>query len=212
GDGDVLDLADLGHQRIDLVLVLIDRGAVLGDEHHLPGGASHLREAGGQGVDTALTLCAGDLDVGAEGAAEAHGEAADDHQQHQPGADDLPAQRGHQATEAVQGRGHGTSRTGSSRGRRTACSRRPRIRYTSVSMGYYRHIAPGDNAGPGSESRRTPRPPRRGAMTELFDPLPESAATRRRENTRTQLVRASLEVFVKKGIDGATVDDLVTAA
>src|SRR5699024_2130891 len=69
GDGDVLDLADLGHQRIDLVLVLIDRGAVLGDEHHLPGGASHLREAGGQGVDTALTLCAGDLDVGGEGAA-----------------------------------------------------------------------------------------------------------------------------------------------
>ena len=49
-------------------------------------------------------------------------------------------------------------------------------------------------------------------MTELFDPLPESAATRRRENTRTKLVRASLEVFVEKGIDGATVDDLVTAA
>ena len=49
-------------------------------------------------------------------------------------------------------------------------------------------------------------------MTELFDPLPESAATRRRENTRTKLVRASLEVFVEKGIDGATVDDLVSAA
>src|SRR5699024_185990 len=39
-----------------------------------------------------------------------------------------------------------------------------------------------------------------------------SAATRRRENTRTKLVRASLEVFVEKGIDGATVDDLVSAA
>ena len=49
-------------------------------------------------------------------------------------------------------------------------------------------------------------------MTDLFEPLPESAATRRRENTRTKLVRASLEVFVEKGIDGATVDDLVTAA
>src|SRR5699024_8990892 len=49
-------------------------------------------------------------------------------------------------------------------------------------------------------------------MTDLFEPLPESAATRRRENTRTKLVRASLEVFVEKGIDGATVDDLVSAA
>lgn len=49
-------------------------------------------------------------------------------------------------------------------------------------------------------------------MTELFDPLPESAGTRRKENTRAKLVRASLEVFVEKGIDGATVDDLVKAA
>ncbi|AXK45099.1 TetR/AcrR family transcriptional regulator [Brachybacterium saurashtrense] len=49
-------------------------------------------------------------------------------------------------------------------------------------------------------------------MTDLFEPLPESAGTRRRENTRTKLVRASLEVFVEKGIDGATVDDLVRAA
>src|SRR5699024_11031451 len=79
-------------------------------------------------------------------------------------------------------------------------------------MGYYRHIAPGDNAGRGDETRRTLRPSRRGALTDLFEPLPESAATRRRENTRTKLVRASLEVFVEKGIDGATVDDLVSAA
>ncbi|WP_114854772.1 TetR/AcrR family transcriptional regulator [Brachybacterium sp. YJGR34] len=49
-------------------------------------------------------------------------------------------------------------------------------------------------------------------MTELFEPLPASAGTRRRENTRTKLVRASLDVFVEKGIDGATVDDLVRAA
>lgn len=49
-------------------------------------------------------------------------------------------------------------------------------------------------------------------MTDLFEPLPESAATRRKENTRTRLVRASLDVFVEKGIDGATVDDLVSAA
>jgi AcrR family transcriptional regulator len=49
-------------------------------------------------------------------------------------------------------------------------------------------------------------------MTELFEPLPESAGTRRRENTRAKLVRASLDVFVEKGIDGATVDDLVKAA
>ncbi|MDN5688721.1 MAG: TetR/AcrR family transcriptional regulator [Brachybacterium sp.] len=49
-------------------------------------------------------------------------------------------------------------------------------------------------------------------MTELFDPLPDSADTRRKQNTRTKLVRASLDVFVEKGIDGATVDDLVRAA
>lgn len=49
-------------------------------------------------------------------------------------------------------------------------------------------------------------------MTDLFEPLPESAGTRRRENTRSRLVRASLGVFVEQGIDGATVDDLVTAA
>lgn len=49
-------------------------------------------------------------------------------------------------------------------------------------------------------------------MSDLFDPLPESAGTRRKENTRTRLVRASLDVFVDKGIDGATVDDLVRGA
>ena len=49
-------------------------------------------------------------------------------------------------------------------------------------------------------------------MTDLFEPLSESAGTRRRENTRAKLVRASLDVFVEKGIDGATVDDLVKAA
>lgn len=49
-------------------------------------------------------------------------------------------------------------------------------------------------------------------MTDLFEPLPESAGTRRKENTRAKLVRASLNVFVEKGIDGATVDDLVKAA
>lgn len=49
-------------------------------------------------------------------------------------------------------------------------------------------------------------------MTDLFEPLPESAGTRRKENTRAKLIRASLDVFVDKGIDGATVDDLVKAA
>lgn len=49
-------------------------------------------------------------------------------------------------------------------------------------------------------------------MTDLFEPLPESAGTRRKENTRAKLVRASLNVFAEKGIDGATVDDLVKAA
>ena len=49
-------------------------------------------------------------------------------------------------------------------------------------------------------------------MTDLFEPLPESAGTRRKENTRAKLVRASLDVFVEKGIDGATVDYLVKAA
>jgi len=52
----------------------------------------------------------------------------------------------------------------------------------------------------------------RGAMTDLFEPLPESAGTRRKENTRAKLVRASLDVFVEKGIDGVTVDDLAKAA
>src|SRR5690625_1876943 len=49
-------------------------------------------------------------------------------------------------------------------------------------------------------------------MSDLFDPLPESPGTRRKENTRARLVRASLDVFVDEGIDGATVDDLVRAA
>src|SRR5690606_15416818 len=57
-----------------------------------------------------------------------------------------------------------------------------------------------------------PAPSLVGAMTDLFEPLPASAGTRRRENTRAKLVRASLDVFVEKGIDGATVDDLVKAA
>ncbi|MFC0674360.1 TetR/AcrR family transcriptional regulator [Brachybacterium hainanense] len=49
-------------------------------------------------------------------------------------------------------------------------------------------------------------------MPQLFAPLPATATTRRRENTRQRLVRASLAVFVDKGIDGATIDDLVKAA
>ncbi|MGY5764523.1 TetR/AcrR family transcriptional regulator [Brachybacterium sp. DNPG3] len=49
-------------------------------------------------------------------------------------------------------------------------------------------------------------------MTDLFDPMPEAPGTRRKENTRTRLVRASLNVFVEKGLDGATVDDLTKAA
>lgn len=49
-------------------------------------------------------------------------------------------------------------------------------------------------------------------MSDLLQPLPDSVGTRRKENTRARLIRASLEVFVEKGIDGATIDDLVTAA
>lgn len=49
-------------------------------------------------------------------------------------------------------------------------------------------------------------------MSNLLQPLPDSAGTRRKENTRARLVRASLEVFVEKGIDGATIDDLARAA
>jgi AcrR family transcriptional regulator len=41
---------------------------------------------------------------------------------------------------------------------------------------------------------------------------PAGGGTRRRENTRLRLVRASVPVFVDKGVDAATVDDLVTAA
>ena len=49
-------------------------------------------------------------------------------------------------------------------------------------------------------------------MTDLFEPLPSSAGTRRKENTRQRLVQASLDVFVDKGVDGVTVDDIVKAA
>ncbi|GAB2543722.1 TetR/AcrR family transcriptional regulator [Brachybacterium huguangmaarense] len=48
--------------------------------------------------------------------------------------------------------------------------------------------------------------------TDILEPLPDTPATRRRVNTRMRLVRASLEAFVDKGIDGATIDDLVSAA
>lgn len=49
-------------------------------------------------------------------------------------------------------------------------------------------------------------------MTDLLDPLPAEPGTRRKANTRARLVRASLPVFVNRGIDGATIDDLVSAA
>lgn len=49
-------------------------------------------------------------------------------------------------------------------------------------------------------------------MTDLIDALPDVPGTRRREHTRSRLVRASLDVFVDHGIDGATIDDLVSAA
>src|SRR5699024_2775799 len=49
-------------------------------------------------------------------------------------------------------------------------------------------------------------------MTDLFEPLPESAATRRRENTRTKLVSASLDVSCEYGTDGTTVHVLVSDA
>jgi AcrR family transcriptional regulator len=49
-------------------------------------------------------------------------------------------------------------------------------------------------------------------MTDPSAPLPDSTGTRRKENTRHRLVVAARDVFVDKGIDGATVDDLVTAA
>lgn len=49
-------------------------------------------------------------------------------------------------------------------------------------------------------------------MSDLFEPLTDTPFTRRRENTRSRLVHASLGVFAAKGIDGATIDDLVSAA
>ncbi len=49
-------------------------------------------------------------------------------------------------------------------------------------------------------------------MTDLFEPLPQAPGTRRKENTRARLVRASLDVFVERGIDGATIDDITSAA
>src|SRR5690606_27972875 len=129
----LLDLPDLLHERVDLLRLVLDGGAVLGEDDGLAGGAAHLGEGVGEGVDVALPLGARDLEVRGEGAAEADGETADDEQPDDPGADDLPAERGHAQAETVQGRGHATSRT-STAGRGIALSRRPRIRYTSVSV------------------------------------------------------------------------------
>jgi AcrR family transcriptional regulator len=49
-------------------------------------------------------------------------------------------------------------------------------------------------------------------VSRLMSDAPGEDRTRRRENTRMRLVRASVSVFVEKGIDAATVDDLVSAA
>jgi AcrR family transcriptional regulator len=47
---------------------------------------------------------------------------------------------------------------------------------------------------------------------DLLRNVPAGDETRRKENTRSRLVRASVQVFAEKGLDGATIDDLVRAA
>ncbi|WP_058233993.1 TetR/AcrR family transcriptional regulator [Devriesea agamarum] len=49
-------------------------------------------------------------------------------------------------------------------------------------------------------------------MSHFHNDLPSDAHVRRKENTRARLIRASANVFVDKGIDAATIDDIVQAA
>ncbi|UEJ83208.1 TetR/AcrR family transcriptional regulator [Brachybacterium halotolerans subsp. kimchii] len=49
-------------------------------------------------------------------------------------------------------------------------------------------------------------------VPDLLGNVPAGDETRRKENTRSRLVRASVQVFAEKGLDGATIDDLVRAA
>jgi hypothetical protein len=139
--------------------VLVHARPVLGDEHHLSGGAAHLGEAVRERIDAVLALGAGDLDVGGEGAAEADGETADDHQQRDPGADDPPAQRGHEAAETVQGRGHATSRTSSAQGRRTT-PLETSLHSIQKCIGAILSVAPhASQTSPAREAPLIPRPP-----------------------------------------------------
>jgi len=85
---------------------------VLGDEDDLAGGAAHLGEPGGELVDAALGVGAGDLELGGEGAAEADGEPAHGDQEDGPDGRDLPTGGGHGTAESVERRGHGTSGAG----------------------------------------------------------------------------------------------------
>lgn len=50
------------------------------------------------------------------------------------------------------------------------------------------------------------------AVTDLLPARGERDEPRRRANTRTRLLEASVQVFAEKGLDGATIDDLVSAA
>src|SRR5699024_1020618 len=97
------DVLDLVHDVVDGSPVLLDLGTVIGDEDHLPGGPAHLGEPGGEIVDAALGLGAGDLELGGEGAAQGDAERTDRDQQHGPERYDLPPGRGHGTSEAVQG-------------------------------------------------------------------------------------------------------------
>jgi AcrR family transcriptional regulator len=49
-------------------------------------------------------------------------------------------------------------------------------------------------------------------VSDLLQGVPAEDDTRRKENTRSRLVRAAVQVFAEKGLDGATIDDLVRAA
>ncbi|PWH05719.1 TetR family transcriptional regulator [Brachybacterium endophyticum] len=48
--------------------------------------------------------------------------------------------------------------------------------------------------------------------SDLLQGAPVGDETRRKENTRSRLVRAAVQVFAETGLDGATIDDLVSAA
>ena len=101
--GDPVEVCNARHQRADgILLLLIDRCAVLGHEHHGPGAAGGVGNLFGEPVGHPPGLGAGNVDGVDECAAEreecAHAQA----QQHQPGADHGPGAACREPADAVE--------------------------------------------------------------------------------------------------------------